>query len=99
MRAMRHLMSWLISGALIAGSGGAVMAQQSDKDSDKDPFFSKQGSGTHDRIDDDADLEPPDTEGGPFVFWEFKGLKWTLAAQERLRRTFRNELRTSNPPS
>jgi hypothetical protein len=34
----------------------------------------------------------------PFVSREFKGLKWTLAAQE-LRRTFRNESCTSNPPS
>ena len=29
---MKHLMSLLISGALIAGSGGAAMAQQADKD-------------------------------------------------------------------
>jgi len=35
MRTVKHLMSWLISGALIAGSGGAAMAQQSDKDSVK----------------------------------------------------------------
>jgi hypothetical protein len=34
MGAMKHLMSLLISGALIAGSGGAAMAQQSDKDKD-----------------------------------------------------------------
>jgi uncharacterized protein HemX len=42
MRAMKHLMSWLISGALIAGSGGAAMAQQSDKGSDKDKDGVKQ---------------------------------------------------------
>jgi uncharacterized protein HemX len=42
MRAMKHLMSWLISGVLIAGSGGAAMAQQSDKDSDKDKDSVKQ---------------------------------------------------------
>ena len=34
MGAMKHLMSLLISGALIAGSGGAAMAQQSDKNKD-----------------------------------------------------------------
>jgi uncharacterized protein HemX len=34
MGAIKHLMSLLISGALIAGSGGAAMAQQSDKDKD-----------------------------------------------------------------
>jgi uncharacterized protein HemX len=34
MGATKHLMSLLISGALIAGSGGAAMAQQSDKDKD-----------------------------------------------------------------
>ena len=34
MGAMKHLMSVLISGALIAGSGGAAMAQQSDKNND-----------------------------------------------------------------
>ena len=32
MRAMKHLMSLLITGALITGSGGAAIAQQSDKD-------------------------------------------------------------------
>jgi hypothetical protein len=33
-RAMKHLMSLLISGVLITGSGGAAIAQQSDKDKD-----------------------------------------------------------------
>ena len=34
MGSMKQLMSLLISGALIAGSGGAAMAQQSNKDKD-----------------------------------------------------------------
>jgi uncharacterized protein HemX len=34
MGSIKHLMSVLISGALIAGSSGAAMAQQSNKDKD-----------------------------------------------------------------